>query len=305
MYTGLRSYTPGTAGYVPSIFPSQKKPKLRSTATSSRAGNSALANHQPMKHKLKITKVDHPDNDSKATWTTTDHDYLHTKMDPTQHQPEHIQLQQRILHLEEENKALKKRVLSLDQVKDNDKEFQFWTNLPNFAVFESLAKYLEERCGGELRYWYGLATNQQAQHYSSTMKRKPGKTRLTSFREEFFLTLVKLKTGKQHKDLAFSFGVSESYVSRLITTWINFLCVELRNLFEMKANTEDVDNLPDCSKDMLSLLVVLDCTELVSCHIKSNSFQRTQESGWQLSFGIFPDRKGKLATVMLEGFSVV
>ena len=134
-------------------------------------------------------------------WIDSDHDYLHTKKDPTQHQSEHIQLQQRILDLEKENETLRKRILSLDQVKDDDKEFQFWTNLPNIAVFDSLAKYLEDRCGGELRYWYGSTANQQGQHYSTIMKTKPGKARLLSFREEFFLTLVKLKTGKQHKDL--------------------------------------------------------------------------------------------------------
>ena len=70
---------------------------------------------------------------------------------------------------------------------------------------------------------------------------KPGPARRFEFEDEFFLTLVKLKNGKFNIDLAREMGVSESLISRVFSTWVNFLAVELRLLFEMKVNLDDPD----------------------------------------------------------------
>ena len=39
--------------------------------------------------------------------------------------------------------------------------------------------------------------------------------------EEFFVTLVRLRLGLMEQDLAFWFGISQSTVSRITTTWLN------------------------------------------------------------------------------------
>ena len=41
--------------------------------------------------------------------------------------------------------------------------------------------------------------------------------------EEFFLTLVRLRLGLLEQDIAYCFGISQSTVSRIFTSWINFM----------------------------------------------------------------------------------
>ena len=59
-------------------------------------------------------------------------------------------------------------------------------------------------------------------------------------------------------------GVRESPISRVFSTWVNFLAVELRLLFEMKVNLDDPDMIAPCYQMYNSLKVVIDCTELIS-----------------------------------------
>lgn len=73
-------------------------------------------------------------------------------------------------------------------------------------------------------------------------------------KKSFFIVLVKLKTGNFNEDLAQTFGTSPSHISSIFSTWINFLCVELKLLFEMQNNEhEKFDDLK----------IVIDCTELM------------------------------------------
>ena len=96
------------------------------------------------------------------------------------------------------------------------------------------------------------------------MSAKPGRARKWTFEEDFFLALVILKTGRFHYDLAREFGTNESYVSRTFTTWINFLDAELKDLFELKVNQDDLYYVPPCFHEYDSLNLVIDCTELIT-----------------------------------------
>ena len=51
---------------------------------------------------------------------------------------------------------------------------------------------------------------------------------------------------------------------RVFSTWVNFLAVELRLLFEKKVNLDDPDMIAPCYQMYNSLKVVIDCTELIS-----------------------------------------
>ena len=48
--------------------------------------------------------------------------------------------------------------------------------------------------------------------------------------EEFFMTLLRLRLGLMEQDLAHRFGVSQSIVSRVTTTWINLLYLKLKEI---------------------------------------------------------------------------
>lgn len=210
---------------------------------------------------------------TKAVWKTTDHDYVATRRDPDP--PTEIELlKNKMLELEDENRNLKMRALCLQSVKENDDMFQFYTNLPNYAVFQSVSDYLKERSGDGLKYWRGADTTKYEHFNGKRMERsKPGPDRKLAFEEEFFMVLVRCKTGCSSKDLAIRFGIDETLVSRVLSTWVNFLDIELKMLFEMK---DDEENVANCYKDMPDLKVVIDCTEQ-QCE-KSSNLQARKET---------------------------
>lgn len=151
-------------------------------------------------------------NPAKAVWNTTDHDYIRTHEDNEVYATDYVQLQCKVKELEQELESVKDRVLSLENIMNNDRKFQQWTNFPNYEVLLAAAEYLEARSKKKLQYWYGAWTN---------ITRKPNQqsqvqTGKNSLAEEFFIVLVKLKTGWSVQDMASMFGVGEDYVSCLL-----------------------------------------------------------------------------------------
>lgn len=55
------------------------------------------------------------------------------------------------------------------QIMPNDRDFQFWTNLPNYAVFQAMQTYSYLRSSCVLKYWIGSKTSK------ASKSSKPGK----------------------------------------------------------------------------------------------------------------------------------
>ncbi len=180
-------------------------------------------------------------------------------------QDSNAELLEKLRKAESENELLKKKIsklsertVTLDTIKNDDKECRFYTNMPTYKVFKAFFRYLEKRADGQLKYWKGPSTTPKSEHFSARHTKKPGPQRKLSFEEEFFLSVARLKTGYECSHLAKLFGVSEGLVSEVTTTWYNFMEPELKKLFEMK---DSDDNVAACFKDFVGLKVVLDCTE--------------------------------------------
>ena len=75
-------------------------------------------------------------------------------------------------------------------------------------------------------------------------RKKPGPSRKLSYLDEFLLVLMRLKAGLFVQDLADRFGISTSLVSRICIKWINFLYVELKDLFPFPAQELVRKNMP-------------------------------------------------------------
>jgi hypothetical protein len=86
--------------------------------------------------------------------------------------------------------------------------------------------------------------------------------RLLSFEEEFYLVLLKLKTGFSNQELEKLFKISDTLISQIFTTYVNILTVELKYLFQMPQLEPDESEILPCYREYPSLQVVLDCTEL-------------------------------------------
>ncbi len=172
----------------------------------------------------------------------------------------------RITEIEERERVAREikkgNQLTIDSVKDNDDKFRYWTNLPNYKVFKALSDHLKDRSGGNLKYWHGQRTK-KTKHFTELFASKPGPERKATFEEEFFMVLVKLKTGRHNIDLAHTFGFSVGYISMLVSTWVNFLNIELKFLCEMMSDTENLDTMPNVFHNFPGLEITIDCTELI------------------------------------------
>ena len=76
-----------------------------------------------------------------------------------------------------------------------------------------------------MHFWQGkYKCKDGAIKYQNENVNKPGRKRKLSLLEEFFIVLVRLKTGMFLLDLSEIFDVSVSLISKTFTTWINHSC---------------------------------------------------------------------------------
>ena len=132
--------------------------------------------------------------------------------------------------------------------------------MPNRKVFDSVCTYLIERGANELNYWRAGQTTKHTYFKDKGFFNKPGIKRQLSV-EEFFLVLVRLKTGYFASQLSFLFNISRSQVGVIFTTWVNFLSIELKLLFEMPQYSDETV-AAKCYQSFPGLKVILDCLEL-------------------------------------------
>ena len=75
--------------------------------------------------------------------------------------------------------------------------------------------------------------------------------------------LVRLRLGLLEQDLAYHFGVSQSTVSRIINTWINFIYLQLKQIPLWIPRDLTQLNMPRCFKDKYPFTrVIIDATEV-------------------------------------------
>ena len=88
-------------------------------------------------------------------------------------------------------------------------------------------------------------------------------------------TIVCLRLGLFEQDLAHRFGVSQSTVSRITCTWINFLYLKLKELPLWPLKELVKSNMPKPLKSNYpSTRIILDATEIISYNLTYLSFNR-------------------------------
>lgn len=143
-------------------------------------------------------------------------------------------------------------------IKDNDKMFKFYTGI-SYGHFEIIWELLGD-AKYKLSYW-----NRDNLDTEKTPKKKTGPNRKVSPKEEFFLTLVRLRLGCLTEDLAYRFGISTSHVSTIVITWIQFLYKTFKDLEPLLFPAlKDIPKftIPKSFKKFLNVRVIIDCTEI-------------------------------------------
>ncbi|KAL9982931.1 hypothetical protein ACROYT_G005046 [Oculina patagonica] len=223
----------------------------------------------PEKHKLwsQCLSADHP---------LKEHDYCKGQVDIWSLNVEQsivnelLQLHCRVKELEEENEKLRSKCLLLEDLNLDDKKFQFWTGFPNYGTFKALFDYLESVGALErLRHWRGCEMFSKNRAPVNKVTRT---TKLTP-EEDLFMVLVRLRVGLTVTDLALRFGISESSVSKIFTSWINLLYFHLKDLCEMPES--ETDGKARQFSKFPYLRVIINCTEIFTQ--KPSSLQANKE----------------------------
>ena len=138
----------------------------------------------------------------------------------TQLRKEKEELQHKLDTAEERlsKRAKRNGKFSTTAIKDSYKLFKMHTGFPNYQVFKFIFEKIKDKAS-RLRYHRGQK--------AKANKSKPGTESMLNDKEKFLLTMVKLKLGLTHEDLAFRFRISTSTCSRIVRTWICFLGKEL------------------------------------------------------------------------------
>ena len=116
--------------------------------------------------------------------------------------------------------ALKRKILTEDILRD-DKSVRFYTGLPDLAHFNVVFDAIAPSAQG-MKYWDKQKSD--TSHYQKDeTKRKPGRKRILTMKEEFLIVLCRLRLGVLNRHLSDMFGVSEPAISKIITTWVCML----------------------------------------------------------------------------------
>ena len=275
-FTGKKGHHPSHPGYVPTLFPWQKKTTPRRSRTSSEEVVSPLKESTRKASQKKRVPLTNPEADKTrqrhlsfsekqiSTPNPEGHDYIQTKdiecPEINKYLPD---IMDRIKELQEKAEmceTYKNQVLDLNEMRSNPKQIQFRTGFPNYETMYSLFVFLEPRARN-LKYWRGSSTS-NSEHFSKTFTSKPGPERKLSLLDEFFMTMIRLKVGLLTEDIAQRFSVSVGTVSSIVTSWVNLMYTDLKLLCELPPRDVTSDNQSKAMGQFTDVQVILVCTEL-------------------------------------------
>ena len=172
------------------------------------------------------------------------------------------ELKTRVEDLTERCTNSEREVFCFSRFYNDSNSFQFYTGFPDVKLFDALYEFCNPGEHGEnISYWHSATTSEGST--SSDSSTKQGRPRILHPKEELFITLCRLRQGFPEEHLAHLYGVSQSTISRIIVTWVNFLYLELKDV-PMWPSRELVDKyMPEQFKEKFpSTRVIIDCTEI-------------------------------------------
>jgi len=165
-----------------------------------------------------------------------------------------LEEKQKNMKLTEELACANSKLFRLENIKTKDSLACYYTGFSSYYALKSFYNFL------------GLAVDQFTYSYdgpTADEEIKRCRPRTLPPLEEFFMTMVRLRAGLFEQDIANRFQVSQSTVSRILCTWINFLHLRLKEiplwppkeLVRMNMPWEFAENYP-------STRVIIDATEI-------------------------------------------
>lgn len=166
-----------------------------------------------------------------------------------------VSLRDRVAVLED---RLEKAQFRLCNITDDDSKVTFYTGFPSFSTLNAFFIFLGPAVHN-LKY---SKTQEQIDTVSGIEKKRLRPRALPPI-EELFMTLIRLRLGLLEQDLAYRFNMSQSTVSRIVCTWINFQYLKLKELPLWPPREIIRSNMPAQFKSAYpNTRVVLDATEV-------------------------------------------
>ena len=171
-----------------------------------------------------------------------------------------INLKKKVGQLQKEIDEYKQREFTLQKFENDNSAIKFYTGFPNYKALLAFHDYLKPKAA-KLQYW-GTKNVPDSRPYQEEGKKKAGPKRQLSSLTELFIVLVRLKVGLFVRDLVDRFGISVAHFSKVFCTWINFLYLELPQLFPFPSQESVRKNMPQQFALYPTTRVIIDCTEV-------------------------------------------
>lgn len=142
---------------------------------------------------------------------------------------------------------------NIESIKHDDKAILFYTGFPSYTLLLTCFNFLGPAAAV-------LCYDKKGNDTEASFVGRP---RLLTPINEFFLTLCRLKLGLKEQDLAYRFQIAQSTVSRIITTWLNFMFYKFKEV-PIWPSRQSIDHfMPDCFRAMYPCTrCIIDATEL-------------------------------------------
>ena len=139
-----------------------------------------------------------------------------------------------------------------------------------------------DRVAPNLQYWTGQDSVNPSKFNTDPSVNKTGPARKLSQFHEFILTLVRMRLALLTFTLADIFGVSESRISQIVTTWVNFMHIVFGPMLKWPSSAVIRKFLPRSFKQTFSKVVsIIDCTEFFIAKPRSPTAQSLTYSSYK------------------------
>ena len=225
----------------PDEYPTEHLPKLATRVTTATPRRPLLC------RLLRENEDDESDDSDRIEEPPTREIGVNTEDD------QHVkQLEAKVHELEEIRKYESYR-FSLESIVSDDSKVAFYTGFPSYDHLKICFEFL------------GPAASQLIYRDSRRVLDHSNKGRPRSLppMEEFFLTLVRLRLGLLEQDIAYRFGISQSTVSRIFTSWINFMHIQFQQIPLWPPREFVHSHMPALFKEKYpTTRVIIDATEV-------------------------------------------
>lgn len=233
---------------VPSVF-AWTKIKKRTSVTSQKALQQLTSDSTIMEQSTYSEEVD-PSNEGECYCSDTK---VMDEKQITDLQKEVFELRSK---LEETENKLSRALFRLENIKDDNNLMKFYTGFTDYTMLMAFYNEVLESDAMFMRQWSGRRSKSE---YDDV---KVGKSCKLPLKEQFFMTLVRLRLGLLEFDIATRFGITQASVSRITNTWINLMYHNLKSIETFPSWHIVKKYMPEAfKKEYPNTRIIIDATE--------------------------------------------